>query len=330
VPPENRRVRFLYIVFSHRRPAQVERLVARILSLSPDAEVLLHHDPRSEPMMWSRPPGPRVHLIEPEPMDWGGFTMVAATMRVLEYVDRHLDYDWCALVSGQDYPVTDLGAWESELSGAGVDYLLAPEEVNFDPALRRRQRARDEYYVRYAYRWRPLGRLPRRAVPVVNVLARMVSADPVLLTRPSKGRLRLGIAARRTPFDAGWGCFKASQWMALAAPAVQRVLAVTATRPELAEYYATTLIPDESFVQSILCNETDLRRRHQRLTFTRWAGSGSAHPKLLGAADVDEVLASGCAFARKFDVATDESALDALDVAVGTGTPSPIEKVEPG
>jgi Core-2/I-Branching enzyme len=303
--------------------------VARILALSPDGEVVLHHDQRAEPMTWSRPPGPRVHVIEPEPMDWGGFTMVTATMRVLEHVERHLAYDWCVLISGQDYPVTDLAAWEKDLSGDGVDYLLAPEEVNFDPSLPRRQRVGDEYYVRYAYRWRPLGRVPTRAIPVVNALARMVAADPVLLTRPSKGRLRLGIAARRTPFDGRWRCFKASQWMALAAPAVQRVIAVAAQRPELADFYATTLIPDESFVQSILCNETDLRRRDHRLTFARWAGSGSPHPEILGRADVEDALVSGCAFARKFDTTVDESALDALDRAVPTATAAPIEKVEP-
>jgi hypothetical protein len=257
-------------------------------------------------------------------MDWGGFTMVATTVSVLEHLERHLPYDWCALISGQDYPVVDLAAWEQEISGDGSDYLLSATEVSFDPSVPRRTHAGDEFFVRYAYRWRPLGRVPRRAVAVVNALARVVSADPVLLTRPFTGGLRLGVVARRTPFHDGWRCFKGSQWMALSAPAVRRLLEVTRSRPELAEYYATTLVPDESFLQSILGNQTDLRRRDHRLTFTRWAGSGAAHPLLLRGDDVGDALASGCAFARKFDVDVDGSAIDAVDRAVGTGTGAPL------
>jgi hypothetical protein len=297
----------------------VERLVARILALSPTGEVLLHHDPRIEPMVWSESPGRRVHVIEPQPMDWGGFTMVEATLRVLAQLDEDAGYDWCALISGQDYPVRDLAKWEDEMSD-GADYLLRSEEVPFDPALPRRTLVRDEYYVRYAYRWRPLGRVPARAVPVANTLARIVGAGPLLLTRPFKGRLRLGIA-RRTPFGPGWRCFKGSQWMALSARSVTRILRVLSDRPELTTYYATTLVPDESLLQTVLGNQSDLSGRPERLTFTTWAGSGAAHPTLLRSADVDAVLASGCPFARKFDIDIDEAALTAIDGAVGRGNP---------
>ncbi|HEY7946227.1 MAG TPA: beta-1,6-N-acetylglucosaminyltransferase, partial [Acidimicrobiales bacterium] len=190
---------------------------------------------------------------------------------------------------------------------------------DFDPSLPRRVLARDEYYVRYAFRWRPLGRLPARVVPLANGLARLAGADPVALTRPFMGRQRLG-TVRRTPFVDGWRCYKGSQWMALSRPAVRSVLEVMERRPELARYYATTLVPDESFFQTILRNQADLRGCDARLSFTRWSGSGAAHPKVLRSADVDAALASGCAFARKFDADIDDGALDALDRATGAGT----------
>lgn len=313
---QGKRVRFVYLVFSHRRPEQVQRLVERILALSPEGDVVLHHDPRTEPMIWSRPPGPRVRFIEPQPMDWGAFSMVSATAKAFEHIDGGPPYDWCAVVSGQDYPVTHLGAWEDQLVAGGSDYLLSAREVSFDPSLPRRVLARDEYYVRYAYRWRPLGRVPARSVPVANGLARLVRADPVALTRPFMGRQRLG-TARRTPFVDGWRCYKGSQWMALSHGAVRGVLDVIERRPELARYYATTLVPDESFFQSILRNQTTLRGCDERLSFTLWSGSGAAHPKVLRSTDVGAALASGCPFARKFDIDIDESALDALDRATG-------------
>jgi hypothetical protein len=304
--------RFVYVVFSHQRPVQVERLVRRILALSPAGQVVLHHDGRTEPMAWSEPPGPRVHVIEPKPMDWGGFTMVAATATALDYLEHHLPYDWCVVLSGQDYPVTDLAAWEDELSGSGAHYLLAAQKVNVDSQVPRRTLVKDEYYVRYAYRWRPLGRFPTVAVAVVNRLAAVVGAGPLLITRPFKGHQKLG-RATKTPFDDGWGCFKGSQWMAMSASAVHRILETMDRRPELARYYRTTLVPDESFFQSILCNEADLLARNHRLTYTVWAGSGSAHPKVLRLDDVAGAFDSGCAFARKFDMAVDAEALDFID-----------------
>src|SRR5579872_4083812 len=178
--------RFVYVVFSHQRPAQVERLVDKILALSPGGVVVLHHDPRREAMVWRQPPGPRVHLVEPEPMDWGAFTMVAATAKVLAHVHRHFDYDACAVISGQDYPVTPLADWEEGFVQGGVDYLLSTQEVRFDAHLPRRTLAQDEYYVRYAYHWRPLGRVPIAAIAVANRLAAVVGAAPVLITRPFK------------------------------------------------------------------------------------------------------------------------------------------------
>ena len=143
-----------------------------------------------------------------------------------------------------------------------------------------------------------------------------MGADPVLLTRPFKGHPRLGLA-RKTPFGGDWRCFKGSQWMAMSMTAVKRIGEVMDTRPELALYYAATLVPDESFFQTILRNQADLRVTAERLSFTMWAGSGAAHPMLLRSAQVPAALASGCAFARKFDIAVDDAALDALDLATG-------------
>ena len=304
--------RVVYVIFSHRRPAQVERLVSRILALSPDGQVVLHHDGRRQPMVWSEPPGPRVHIVEPEPMDWGGFTMVTSTARMLEYVEEMLEYDWCAVISGQDYPARNLAAWEEELAASGADYILSAQEVNFDPRCRRRDLVEDEYYVRYAYRWRRLGRIPPQVVPVANRVAGLFGVGPVLLTRAFKGYHRLGVA-RSMPFGEDWRFFKGSQWMAMSKAAVRHILQVMDSRPELARYYATTLVPDESFFQSILRNAESLQQCDQRLTFIVWTGSRSAHPKVLGSADVPAALVSGSAFVRKLDIDVDPAALDALD-----------------
>jgi hypothetical protein len=247
-------------------------------------------------------------------VSWGGFSQVTATLRALRYARDHLDYDWCVTLSGQDYPVTDLAAWENHTAAADGDFLLRAREVPFGPGLARRTLVQDEAYTRYAYRWIALGPVSKWAAPVANRVARVVGADPVILTRPFKGHPRLGIV-RRSIFNAGWRCYKGPSWLALSRRAAERVLEVVDGRPELSRFYARTLNPDESLLQTVLYNQPDMKALAAKMTFTVWKGESSPHPNLIGLQDVDEVLASGCAFARKFDIAVDEAVLDAIDAA---------------
>jgi hypothetical protein len=303
------------MVFSHRRPRQVERLIRRVLDLSPAAQVLLHHDAHLEPMTWTEPPGPRVHAIErPVHIQWGGFTQLQARLRVLRHLDRHFAYDWAVTVSGQDYPVTDLSAWEVQTAAGDHDYILAADQVAFDGGLPRRRLAQDEAYLRYAYRWTDLAGVGKYAVPVANRLARLVGRDPVMVSRPFRGSTKVGFA-RRTIFDEHWRCYKGSTEMALSAPTVRRVLDVLARRPELERYYSTTLFPAESLLHTVLYNQTDLQPLPKPLSFTIWEGGQTAHPHVIGVDDVSTVVSSTSAFARKFDVDVDDAVFDAVDKA---------------
>jgi hypothetical protein len=85
---------------------------------------------------------------------------------------------------------------------------------------------------------------------------------------------------------------------------------VAAAPPALERRFMRTIVPTEAFVQTVLANRPELRlspgnRRH--LLFDR---PEAPSPRVLGPADLDQALASGADFARKFE---DVAVLDEID-----------------
>jgi hypothetical protein len=65
-------------------------------------------------------------------------------------------------------------------------------------------------------------------------------------------------------------------------------------------------------VQTVLANEPAMRLWGDYRRFTKWH-VGSPRPLVLGLADLEEMLASGADFARKFDETVDAAVLDEID-----------------
>jgi hypothetical protein len=122
----------------------------------------------------------------------------------------------------------------------------------------------------------------------------------------------LGYRALRVPFDQR-PCWVGSEWSALSRKAVQSIVRVVRDEPALVGHYRRTLLPDESFFQTILLNEPGLRLCRDSLHYIRWSGPDSPHPDVLGFGDLAAARASGKYLARKFDETANPGVLDALD-----------------
>jgi hypothetical protein len=72
------------------------------------------------------------------------------------------------------------------------------------------------------------------------------------------------------------------------------------------------IIPTEAYPHTVLHAHGGLRLSGDIRRFTAWE-PGSAHPRVLRAADLEAMLASGADMARKFDVTVDAAVLDELD-----------------
>ena len=126
----------------------------------------------------------------------------------------------------------------------------------------------------------------------------------------------VGVRARSTPFSATFPCWYGPDWSTLSHRAAEVVVATSRRRPEYVAYYRKTMIPDESATATIVCNAPELKIEPRDLHHIRWTRARSGHPDVFGVADLPELLASPCYFARKFDIAQDIDVLDRLDQAI--------------
>jgi hypothetical protein len=269
-----------YLVLSYTHPELVRRLVARLRG----GVVAVHHDPRRVAL------GPVDALvIPPRPIEWGHGSQLAAILRCLRAVTAH-EWDWLVLLSGQDYPVRPVAAIESDLLAADVDAFIRFRPV---PPRVLRRGAVDEFARRYAYRWRPI---VKGSDPLI--LARL---DPLVQVRTLPSGTYVGLPAR-PPLTV----FHGSDWFSLSRRAVETVLAA----PEaVVDHFLHTIVPTEAFVHTVLANSS-LRLANDHRRYAVFDPPSSPSPRVFGTDDVDEVLASGADFARKF---ADESVLDEID-----------------
>lgn len=292
-----------FLVVSHRNPAQVLRLV-RTLREGRDVEVLVHHDQRTEPIdptACERAGGRLVYYGLP--VEWGNVAYTEMLLRALAELAERSDPDWIAVVSGQDYPLRPLPDFERHLAESPHQALLRDLwelDLSSEPEPPKR-----EFYLRYGYHHYA----PPRAVAAA--LARALGRRAYLRELPGRLGLRLGIRPRTHPFGAALRCHVCSDWLTLERSAVHAVLEFTRANPSVMSHYRRTIIPSESLFATVLANDPTISigPASRLLGFEQ----GSPHPRTFTSEDLEELLASGMHFARKFDEGIDAEILDLLD-----------------
>jgi hypothetical protein len=284
-----------YVVMAHTGPAAVAARVRRLRELAPLSHVLV----RSAGSLLSDADAQDlgIALLRSEiRVQWGDWSLTAAAVETFSTAQRLWDPDHVVLVSGQDHPVTDLAVWESGLDG--VDAVL-------------RRDPRD-----HAERWRSCWHvLPAQSAldtlwwGLSRVSARVGSSRGI-----DRAGDRTWVARHPRPGGPPVPYVKGSFWCVLSRAALTAVVEAAAD-PRVGGWFATTLLPDESFVHSVLAARPDLRTVAGATSFTVFPTVGSAHPRELGADDVDAALAGGAPFARKV-VGVDGEFTRRVDAAV--------------
>ena len=295
--------RFVYVVFCHHRPELVLRLAGRIRALSPSAVILLRHD-RGKGFLDAAAVAAvgATELHSTIRMAWASWAMVDGMVEAFGVAMEHGDR--VVAVSGQDYPVADLAAWERAVVADGSNALV---DAVVDPV----------WTERYSYRFRfvQVSRLPglvQKGLLFVwyRLLARLQKRFLLYVLPPGLG-WALGTRDRSAPFSDAQPCWKGAQWMTLDRAAVA---AVTADHPHgpLATYYRTSYVPDESYLQTLL-HRSGLLVRTAPTSWVVFDSNDEGHPRMLSAAQVHQARAAGAAFSRKADDRVDAGALDLAD-----------------
>jgi hypothetical protein len=299
-------VRVAYFVQTHRAPQQVYRLLAALRRGSPQAVLVVGHDPTAPPLEERSLARLGARAFRPhDPPRRGYWSLFEPYPAAVELLDREgVGYDWLVYLSGQDYPVRPLAGSEALLAASPYDGYLTWIDAAGPSSEGRRRQGR----LRYEYQYRDVA----WGAPALAALHALNGVQPWFHVHRTYGP-RLGVRARRTPFGPGLRPYWGSQWTTLRRACAERVAEAARGGGPLARYFARTVCPDEAFAQTVLVNDPRFRLANDNLRFVDVRGSRDGHPRALGLADGPALLAGGYAFARKIDPAADPDLRDWLD-----------------
>lgn len=293
----------LYLILSHRNPHQVLRLARRLIADDPRARVAIHHDAAAPPL-GATGDARILTVLDPVRVAWGDMSVVTALLHSLQWIaERGIPYRWLALLSGQDYPIGRLDDYLDRLDAGDADGY-----IEHRPAAALHATENDG---RYFFDHR---RLPEAVRPIVRRAWRANELFSGVRLTASRAGCFAGTRSG-APFDADLQCYRGSFWWTLSRPCVDYLRMFVTSRPDIVSAFARKLVPDESFVHSILASAQRFALCNDDQRHIVWPAGHDGSPKVLLAADYDAIVSSGKMLARKFDPAADGSILDRLDEA---------------
>lgn len=282
-----------FLVLAHRSPDGLARLVER---LQPH-QVFVHVDAKSDQAAF-RVVTNRIGVVPVEPMsvNWAGFSMVAATMRLVEAALLYSRASHFVLLTGACYPVRPM---------AELERLLATEQRQFIN-YHRITASTPHWQPLISRRWYqdPIPALPPWADAGIRAVARKAGKVPAL----------------RRPLPTRFQPVFGSQLWALTRECLEYVARVYHQDHELRRFYARCWAPDEHYVHTVIANSPFADERHLVPYFGHVTARQSPlhliHPSwdatFRSAEEFDLVARSGKYFIRK--VWPEQSALlDRID-----------------
>ena len=292
-----------FVLLTHANPPQILRLVRRLNTMFDAPPIVCHHDFGKCALSEDSFPT-NVFFVHPHAnTGWGKFSIVEATLLGLEAMYRRADSpDWCVLLSGACYPTKPASQVLANLTTGGYDAHI--DGVLIDPAT-----MDASWYKEVSRRYLtmhidiPFPTLDRRLRPKTRFAALPQSLSQSFL-----------------PFSPTLKCYVGSHWLTVSRRTAEHLLEFQKTPANLAlvkhyqdlKYYKRERFPEESYFQTVLYNQPNLRLNDYNWLYLDWSEK-KLNPKLLTLADLDTIQASPAHFARKFDMSRDADLMDALD-----------------
>lgn len=258
------------VIMAHRDAPGVRRLIGALQ----DVPVVLHCDRKAPDEVatamltgW----GGRVVAVPRTSATLGSWSLVRIELDLIRAALQHSSADHIAVLSGSDYPLVSTESLLRALTPwAGRSWMMnAP--IPFEPWSVPRHPD--------GGRWRTAHRFLHRG-------------DDLIMVR--------GIPARtvwRRPLPAGQELRATSQWKIYSRHDAELVLRIVDRRPDLVRFWRSTLVPEESFVASVLSSpmisgEPAVPVSFRHPWYIAWPARGAHHPAWLTEDDFDTVAAA--------------------------------------
>jgi hypothetical protein len=271
-------LRIAYFIMAHRNAEQLDALIG--LVSNPADTILVHVDAKADASVHDvvrrRLGQSNLRILPSRGMSWGGWSLAQALLDAFcDLCTEQLDWDYLINLSGQDMPLRSASELRDFLSRHnGANFIDCRLIADLPQPLRG--------VVKRRYQWLRIE------------LARGPQRLPVPMAPIHRGRVKY--------YGSQWGMLSRAfcDWAAKASPRE----AGYATLP-------MTFAPDELVMQQMIMassfRDTLVNDNKRFLNF-----GGTAHPRVLRLADLDEMDDSGALFARKFDPAVDPDVIAAL------------------
>ncbi|GAB4048915.1 beta-1,6-N-acetylglucosaminyltransferase [Spirosoma litoris] len=299
-----RSLRLAYLVFVHKNPAQLGRLLDRLYT--PGCTFYIHVDAKSNLTSFQTvssqvPVESIIWLPTRTAITWGDFSLTAATLAGFDFILRQRNEpDFIITISGQDYPIVTnqvLQTWLADhIDQTILDYALVTED---SPHILERV---EQYYFSIK---------PHRTIvyPYAN-------PDNWKKNWFNKALKLSGQYPLPREFPMGHKLYFGTNWFQLKPAAARYVVEFAKSNPSYVNFSRTTMLPDEYFFQSILLNAPETIRNtiyNHRMTFMQWDRPPGSYVKPLSVSEIPSMLSSGKFFARKFDETYDAEVIDKID-----------------
>ena len=318
-------MKICYFIQTHKNPEQIYRLVRSIKQSSSESEIVISHDYTScyldlNPIRKFS----NVYLLKRKnKIRRGGFSNIDPYLNAINWFSKqNFNFDWLVYLSGQDYPCKPILELEHDLSQTDyqgfIKYWNVLEKGN--PWGRGGYwRYYHQYYRLPSLVGQPIERLLRSKLFRKNIYTLKSTYLPwnknLFFTKNIDNSIMAGVLARQTPFTENFICYGGYQWHTLSKDCVQYLQDFLPENKNLINYYKHTLIPEESFIQTILVNSGKFKLCNNDKRFVDFSLKlSSGRPRILKAEDFAQLSEGDFHFARKFDIEEDSKILDMLDL----------------
>jgi hypothetical protein len=272
--------RIAYFILVHRLPGLFKRMFHAIYH--PDNYYLVHLDKKAGPdirKVVSRflADYPNASILESENVVWGGYSMVQAELNGMN----------CLL---SKYP-----NWDFFINLSGQDFPLQTQK-NIRLFLARN---RGKNFIKIA----------KQATERPDTMNRIDNHFTETETGFSQH-------THKRPFMKGVTSYIGGQWMILNRTCCEFICRSNEVK-KFEDYYLNTLIPDESFFQTVLMNTSfngTIINDDKRAIIWIPDGDIKLRPKTFTIEDIDFLMSGSNLFARKFDIQVDEHIIDLIEL----------------
>jgi hypothetical protein len=316
----------VYAIYSHGNPEQVLRLVRTIRALSPQSHIVVHHDPSAFTLKAqdvSSAGG--IAIPDPIPGAWGDYALVKQHLHTMRWCLNNLDFGWYITLTGQTYPIKSLQDFEEYLKNTSYDAYIYHFNA-YDQNIWPNDEAARRYHYRYIQlpRFRYWHKVPTALRTLIPSLIRLFNRSQSLLKLFPFPRIlptRLGLLQWQRPFGLRKPLIGSNLNSNYRRSVVQHIVCHVDEHPEYARYFSKTVIPDEIFFSTIVCNDQKIRVANDCLRHVFWPDSNAASVGIMDLTHWDQLQASSAYFALKFDQNTCPELLHQLDYKLGIHSP---------